>query len=222
MEDKLFKEIDKHILNDEQPSKYIKENIHKLKGSKLEIIRELEKVEQNPVHHPEGNVLNHTLLVLDAAAMVRKFAYDKRALMWAALFHDVGKKKATKVRKGKITAYEHDRYGEDYVKALLENYQFLEEDFKRKVSGLVGYHMHSLYISRNLPFGNSEKMIKNVEMHDMALLFFADKLGKGDKKKETIKRVINEVEEILKKLENQYDLDMNYTIKSFEELYKSL
>lgn len=218
MEDNLFEDIDKHLLEDEKPSEYIKKNLHRLKGSNFGIINELELVEQNPTYHPEGNVLIHTLLVVDGAAMVRRYASDKRALMWAALFHDIGKKKATKIKKGKITSYDHDKYGAEKAKELLEKYEFLNEEFTSKVSSLVSYHMHGLYITRNLPFGNTEQMIKTVELHDMMLLFFADKLGKGQNSKEDIRKAVNGVNEIIKQLEKKYHVDMEYTIKCLKEL----
>lgn len=86
MEEKLFEEIEKHLLEDKKPSEYIIKIIPKIKSSNLKIIGALEKVEQSPTHHPEGNVLIHTLLVVDGAALVRKYANDKRAVMWGSFF----------------------------------------------------------------------------------------------------------------------------------------
>ena len=219
-EEQLFKEVERHLLEDDKPSKYLRSNLHKLKNSNLKVITALEKIEQNITYHPEGNVLNHTLLVIDAAAIVRVYAHDKRNLMWSAMFHDFGKLKATKVRRGKITAYDHDTIGSKEVSGLLNNYDFLGNEFKEEVENLVKYHMHSLYISRKLPFANSEQMILDVDMHDMALLFFADKLGRGDFSKSEIQRVIAEVIDVLDELEAKYNIDMKEVTDKFMELYK--
>lgn len=218
-ENKLFEEVERHLLEDDKPSKYIRSNLYKLKNSNLKIIAELEEIEQNPTHHPEGNVLNHTLLVVDAATIVRVYAHDKRALMWSALFHDLGKKKATKVRKGRITAYDHDAMGAKEAKNILEEYDFLGNKFRENVENMVKYHMHSLYIKRHLPFGNSEQMILDVNMHDMALLFFADKLGRGDFSKKEIQRVISEVIDLLDELEVKHNIDLSGVNKELMELY---
>ena len=60
---------------------------------------------QSPVHHPEGNVWNHTLLVVDRAAAHKAFSADPRVFMWAALLHDIGKPEKTTQRRGPKTAY---------------------------------------------------------------------------------------------------------------------
>lgn len=220
MEQKLFEEVEKHLLNDEKPSEYFSSNLHKLKNSNLSFILDLEKVEQSKTHHPEGNVLNHMLLVVDAAAYVRKFASDKKALMWSAVFHDIGKIKATKVRKGRITAYDHDVIGSKDAEKILNSYKSLDEELKNKILNMVKYHMHSLYIARNLPFGDTKGMVSNVEMNDMILLFCADKLGRGELSEENIVRVIGEVFEVIEILEKKYKVNLDKSINDLTEILK--
>lgn len=221
MEGKLFEEIDRHLLEDKKPSEYLRSILYKIKKSNFSVITDLEEVEQNPAHHPEGNVLNHTLLVVDAAAIVREYAKDKRALMWAALFHDLGKKQATKLRKGKLVAYDHDNIGYNETNKLFDKIEFLNDNFKKAVANIVKYHMHHLYVSKELPFGDAEKMILDVEMHDMALMFFADKLGRGDFSKSEVQRVAAEVIDILDKLEVDYDIDLKAVRKDLLEVYNT-
>ena len=214
MEKKLFEEVERHLLNDDKPSEYLRSNLHKFKNSSLSFINEFEKIEQSPVHHPEGNVLNHMLLVVDGATLVKEYAKDKRVLMWSAMFHDIGKIKTTKIKKGRITAYEHDTIGTKDVEKILNKYDFLEEDFKNKVKNMVRYHMHSLYIAKGLPFGDIKGLLANVEMHhDMILLFFADKIGRGDFSKGNIERVVSENLDIISILEEKYKVDLSETVK---------
>ncbi len=52
------------------------------------LLRPLEKVQQNPAYHPEGDALYHSLQVFELAKQVR--GYDQEFLL-AALLHDVGK-----------------------------------------------------------------------------------------------------------------------------------
>ena len=101
-EKELFSKLDDILLNSNKPSIEILELIKKKEFDKKPFIKikKLEDIEQNLTHHPEGNVLNHTLLVVDRAAHYKEFSKDKRVFMWAALLHDLGK--LTTTRKGKI------------------------------------------------------------------------------------------------------------------------
>jgi len=53
-----------------------------------QLLAPLEKVKQNVLYHPEGDVLYHSLQVFDLA--VQRIPYDEEFLL-AALLHDVGK-----------------------------------------------------------------------------------------------------------------------------------
>ena len=66
---------------------------------------------QNPEWHPEGNVWDHTLLVLDAAAKQRDEVPSewRLAFMFAALLHDVAKPATTKLPE--CTAHGHEAAG---------------------------------------------------------------------------------------------------------------
>ena len=132
-------------------------------GTPLQIINELKTVEQSPKYHPEGNVYNHVMLVVDKAAQIRNLANSKKEFMLAALLHDVGKKEATKKNsKGNYTSYNHDKIGEKIVNNMLTQYDINNIE-REKIVNLVKYHMHHLYILKNLPYGNIEEMIKNVD-----------------------------------------------------------
>lgn len=68
-------------------------------------------VPQNPKFHTEGDVWNHTVLVLDAAAQYRNQAENPFGFMLAALTHDLGKIVATEYESGKFHAYGHETAG---------------------------------------------------------------------------------------------------------------
>lgn len=202
----LFENINKHLLEDDKPSIYIKSILKNLNQSPLKILTHLEKVEQSPTHHPEGNVLNHTLLVVDSASLVRKYAKDKQALMWGALLHDIGKRRATRLKKGRIVAYNHDIYGKEEAEKILNSTDFFPEDTKIKIINFVSFHMHSLYISKKLPFGNLNKLMDTVDLNDIILLFFSDRLGRGDFSKEAISSVCSEIDLILDIISEKYNI----------------
>lgn len=91
------------------------------------------------------------MLVTNNAAQVKVKSKDPRALMWAALLHDVGKKPTTRVRKGRITAYDHDKVGREMAERFLRECG-QDEAFVRKVGALVRWHMQALYAAKQLPF----------------------------------------------------------------------
>jgi putative nucleotidyltransferase with HDIG domain len=179
---KYFDEFHRHLLEDEKPSLYfwtVEESGLFSTGHPLELLGALKETDQSPTHHPEGNVWNHTLLVVDNAALVRDQSEDKEVFMWSALLHDIGKPPTTRLRKGKITSYDHDKAGEgltkEFLKAFTDN-----ETFIHKVSKMVRWHMQVLMVIKNLPFGNIKAMVKEVPVNEIALLAMCDRLGRGE------------------------------------------
>ncbi len=182
-----FEELTKHLLEDEFPSEYFNSLDKELEQHPLTMLLELKSVEQSKKYHPEGNVWNHTMMVVDEAAKVREHSRDKRVFMWSALLHDIGKPGTTKIRKGRITSYDHDAAGAGLSKKFLEFYTD-DNDFITKVSLMVRYHMHMLYVLKKLPFGDPSQMVKDIDIHEIALLCRCDRLGRvGADREEEIK-----------------------------------
>lgn len=172
-----FEELTMHLLNDNMPSEYFNNLDIELKQRPLDMLRELKNVPQSKKYHPEGNVWNHTMMVVDEAAKVRDHCNDSKVFMWSALLHDIGKPDTTKIRKGRITSYDHDVVGAGVSKKFL-NYYTKDDDFINKVSVMVKYHMHMLYVLKGLPFGNPKQMVMEADIHDIALLCRCDRLGR--------------------------------------------
>lgn len=82
----------------------------------------LRGVKQSPTWHPEGDAYIHTLLCLDSISVIfdrSDFSkVEKLQILWATLSHDLGKPVATKVTKGKITSYGHEKAGVPYTHSL--------------------------------------------------------------------------------------------------------
>ncbi|HOQ75367.1 MAG TPA: HDIG domain-containing protein [Thermoclostridium sp.] len=176
----FFNEIEMHLMEDEKPSEFL--DMAKTRPEMQEFpfvyLRRLEDVEQSPVHHPEGNVWIHTLLVVDQAALRKNRSGDPRTFMWAALLHDIGKAVTTRLRKGKITAYDHDKAGGKLAVEFLEACG-QEEEFIRAVTALVRWHMQALFVINSLPFAEIDEMKKHVSVREVALLALCDRLGRA-------------------------------------------
>lgn len=175
----LFNEIQQHLLNDANPSQYLEQASQTEAFIKppFSVLLRLKKTEQSPVHHPEGNVWNHTMLVVYEAAKRRVESKNPAALMWAALLHDIGKPDTTKVRRGKITAYEHDTTGAVLAKRFLSACTE-DEALIRAVCSLVRYHMHMLYVLKNLPFQDLPGLKREADLQELALFCLCDRLGR--------------------------------------------
>lgn len=104
----------------------------------------LANVPQDPGWHPEGDVLTHSLLAMDAAARIcrdRDHPVDRRgAVVLAALLHDVGKPSTTRREGASVTSRGHAEVGEGIVLRVGDRlgWQVTET---RAISALVRHHM---------------------------------------------------------------------------------
>lgn len=175
----LFLSIDSHLQSDEKPSEYLNKisETEDFKIAPYDLLYKLKQTKQSPHHHPEGNAWNHTVLVVDEAAKVKIKSANPRVLMWAALLHDIGKPDTTRIRKGKVTSYDHDKVGEKLAREFLEVFSE-DKDFINAVVALVRWHMQILFVVRDLPFADIKTMKSEVSIHEVALLGLCDRLGR--------------------------------------------
>ena len=199
-----FLEIERHLLNDEKPSIYLNEQVENgdFDEYPLSMIKDLLTVEQNPIYHPEGNVFIHAMMVVDEGAIVRERSKDKKAFMWALLLHDLGKKPTTKLRKGKLTSYNHDTVGAKMAREFLEYFN-QDEVFINKVISLVRWHMQILFVTKNSRFQNIKQMLEDVDVDEMILVSRCDRLGRGNLNKLKREETLKEVENFKKILKNK-------------------
>lgn len=193
----LLNEINNHILLDEKPSLFLDiiSDTDIFKAYPFSMLYKLKETDQSPIHHPEGNVWNHTLLVVDEAARQKNISKDEKAFMWAALLHDIGKAETTKNKKGRITAYNHESVGADLCAKFLREFT-TDEKFISKVRGLVRWHMQILHVVKDMPFADIESMKKETDINEIALLGFCDRMGRT---KADAKNEINNIKIFLEK-----------------------
>lgn len=192
----LYREIERHILNDKKPSVFLNEITNKdvfKYDYPFTMLWELLFTKQNKKYHPEGSVWNHTLLVVDEAAKRKNESKNPDIIMWASLLHDIGKGPTTRIKDDRIVSYNHEKYGESMsVKFLSE---FTEDmNFIREVSLLVRWHMEPLFMLKKLPFSNVNKMVSEVSLEDISILSICDRLGRGNMSKEKADEEIKGIE----------------------------
>ena len=142
-----------------------------------DLLQCLKTTKQSPIHHPEGNVWNHTMLVVDEAAKRRGESSSPEVLMWAALLHDIGKPDTTRVWKGKITSYDHDKVGAGLARRFLYGFGVSRAHID-KVCILIRYHMQMLFVVKNMPYADVQGMKQSTDIKEVALLGLCDRLGR--------------------------------------------
>lgn len=199
------------MLKDNRPSEYFRQPaVNKLFAATypFTLLGDLQRVEQSPKHHPEGNVWEHTLLVVDLAAQGRHLSKEPRVFMWSALLHDLGKAQTTKVRRGRITAYDHDKHGAILAAGFLK--EFIDDDeFIAKVSKMVRWHMQILFITKKLPFADIGQMLQEVPLGEIALLSLCDRLGRGNLNEQNIQEEVENVRSFIRQCQLKSDNKIN-------------
>ena len=173
----IFHQIEQHLLEDARPSQALEQLFAQPLPAEFDPLQRLKTTKQSPVHHPEGNVWNHTMLVVDEAAKRRGESKCPEALMWAALLHDIGKPDTTRVRKGKITAYDHEKVGVELARQFLSGFE-ADKALTDRVCMLIRYHMQILFVVKNMPFADINGMKENTDVTEVALLGLCDRLGR--------------------------------------------
>ena len=181
--ERVFTEMEKALLKAERPSIFFRElrAMNHLREFFPEI-EQMAEIPQNPKFHPEGDVFEHTMLVLDEAAKLRGRAEWPLGLMTSALWHDVGKCVATEVQEdGRITAYGHEVKGLDLCETAMRRVTNHEK--------LIEYvrNMSMLHMRPNMLCDANSRKRKTREMFDLSLcpndlilLSRADASGKLD------------------------------------------
>lgn len=146
-------------------------------------LADLVGLNQSPQWHPEGDVFEHTMQAVDAAA---RFAYenneDKLLLMYAALCHDLGKKVATQIKDGAITNHGHDVDGVPLAKKMLTRITHNEKLIKN-VCTLVRWHMMPvLFFKQNSGAAAYKRLAHKMaplSLQQLADLSIADQQGRN-------------------------------------------
>lgn len=196
-------EFDKLLMRSERPSLGIRW-IKKL-GRLGEILPELAHtvgIKQDPRWHPEGDVFEHTMQALDAAArLVYADTGQKLIVMYAVLCHDLGKVNTTRKVEGKIVSYRHEETGVPLAKKMMKRLT-RRTDLINAVLKLVRYHMApGQFVSQGakLPAYKrlAQKLAPEVSMDILAKVAIADKRGRNGKEHVPLTKSISEITRFL-------------------------
>ena len=133
---------------------------------------------QRPDYHPEGDVFEHTMLVLDVAALMKQKTDDPLSFMWSCLLHDIGKPIVT---TSEGSAPYHSAKGVEVFKDI----KLIRSKKQRTyIETMIMYHMNLMVMSRkNAPDHSYLRILKMIEgkvsLNDLILISCCDKLGRG-------------------------------------------
>ena len=113
-----------------------------LLGEILPEVERLAGVQQPALFHPEGDVWEHTLVMLN---LLTATATADPSLAWGVLFHDLGKAVTRTVDERGVHFYGHVQRGEEIARLIMERLRFANEDLER-VLALIRYHMQFMNV----------------------------------------------------------------------------
>ena len=129
-------------------------------------------------YHPEGDVFQHTMLVLDVAALSKQKTDHPLWFMWACLLHDIGKPLVT---TSDGHAHGHNEAGVDVFKSV----DLITSKKQREyISSMIMYHMHLMNMARNHSRDITylrllKKIDGKISLNDLIWMSCCDKLGRG-------------------------------------------
>ncbi len=178
--ERVFDELEKALLKSNTPSIFfecLREMNHL--SSWFPEVERLIGVPQHTVHHQEGDVWTHTMLVLDEAAKHRNEAEKPLYFMLSALLHDFGKITCTEFIKGDYHAYSHENEGVSLVKEFLGRLTN-ENALSSYVLNMIRLHMKPNTLARdNSSVKATNRMFDSAKSpNDLILLALCDGMGK--------------------------------------------
>ena len=178
--ERIFEEMKKALLKSEKPSLFF-ESLREMEALDVWFceLSALVGVEQNKLHHREGDAWNHTMMVIDEAAKRRNNTQNPLWFMLAALCHDFGKAICTKEINGVIRALGHETEGlllvEKFLKKITSDKQLI-----RYVLNMTALHMrpNMLYGQKSGIKATNKLFDEAISPEDLIQLAMCDNLGK--------------------------------------------
>jgi len=121
-------------------------------GMLREILPEVDAmqgVEQPPRFHPEGDVWQHTLIMLEILSKGKNTNVNP-ALAWGVLLHDVGKPVSRSEDENGVHFYGHVQQGEKIADKIMQRLKFSRAQ-REAVLHLIGQHMNFMNVQKMRP-----------------------------------------------------------------------
>lgn len=148
---------------------------------------------QDPVWHGEGDVWTHTKMVCEALSAMEAFRAlprrQRQELFLAALLHDAGKIRCTRVEDGRLRAPRHGAAGAHMARELLWRELGMAgtpelQNFRETVCTLIRYHMEPIHLGENedrrklIQIAAAGELAEDFRISLLCLLSRADAMGR--------------------------------------------
>lgn len=200
--ERIFEELKKLLLKSCEPSRGFRwlARIGRLKEV-FPSIDDLRGVIQRSDVHPEGDVFEHTMQSLDAAALLKgefTYEYDQLVVMLGTLCHDFGKVNTT---DEELHAYGHEKEGVEVAKKFLKS---ITDDISltKGTCALVLHHMKPFAFVRQQAGKQAYKRLAlalkpEVSIRHLAAVACADSLGRNAKEPKPLSGPCAQVNEFI-------------------------
>ncbi|MBD2797340.1 AAA family ATPase [Xenorhabdus sp. 18] len=153
-------------------------------SSTFSFIADMNGVQQDPIHHAEGDVAIHTQMVLAALKQLPEYSLltsEEQEILWtAALLHDVEKRSTTRIDwDGRIISPGHARKGELTTRQILFQQRPAPFAIREQIAALVRFHGLPLWLMEK-PSPQKALLAASlrVDTYLLTLLAKADVLGR--------------------------------------------
>ena len=162
------------------------------------VLKELSNIPQNPDYHGEGDVLAHTIMVVEALTndqRWRKLKENEQAELWlAALLHDIGKAKTTiEDNYGSFISPNHSITGARMAREIIYTHNAFQFsfNFRERVFNYIKHHGLPLWLmDREDPRRLAILASQTTRLHGLYLLAYSDVVGRiGDDKDKLLYKV---------------------------------
>lgn len=191
--ERIFDEIKKLFLKAKKPSlgfRWLKD-IKRLKEIFPELY-DLIAIKQRKDYHPEGNVFEHSMQTLDAAAILDKYKNEKEKfmIMLGSLCHDLGKAVTT---DKELSCYGHDKEGVKIAKKLLKRITN-DKNLIKAVCKIVRYHTNPFNLLKQKSSLKAYKRLAlklapEITLRQLAMVNLCDVRGRNPKGNEPLSKV---------------------------------
>ena len=206
--ERIMTELEKALLKSGRPSVFFRK-LRKMDqlSAWFPELEALVGIPQDPAHHPEGYVWEHTMQVIDQAAMLRNRSAEPLAFMISAMCHDFGKAATSTVENGRVHAYGHETEALPIIERFLKRIT-LDKNLLRYVLNMTELHMQP---NQKVRSGANKKSFmkmfdRSVCPEDLLLLAKADSLGRKSPDSDDLNadRRYEETEAVLQQMLSDY------------------
>ncbi len=179
---KLLHDLNNLLISEKKPSDFLCYDF----GDRLLDLPEISAMRdcpQDPIWHPEGDVWEHTILVVDRAAELKSnftSQNEQSAFMLGAFFHDIGKPLTTIYKDNRWRSPAHDIKGSKICRNMLSLAGF-SESVINKASAYVLEHLKPINLFKyrdNLSDTAIRRLARRIEVQHLIYLAMADHFGR--------------------------------------------